>query len=562
MKKIILSALALILSLGVVTAQSLGSKNNTESSKRKQSYARALDLMGASLATLDRYFVDSIDIDKISRQGIESMLQSLDPYTEYYSKQDQDKLRLITTGEYGGIGAIISQRPDSTVIINDPMEGMPAAVAGLKAGDIILEIDGKSYRPSTSEKVSAALKGAPGSKISVLIERKGHPKPLRIEFVRRKIVVNPVSYAGIAPNGYGYIALSNFPNSAEREVRTALEGLLKQGIPGLILDLRGNGGGLLDEAIKIVNLFVPEGRVVVTTKARPELKQDVVYRTKVKPLAEQLPLVVLINSESASSAEIVAGALQDMDRAVVIGRKSFGKGLVQSTMQLPHEGILKLTTAKYYIPSGRCIQRIDYERSRRGGQAQATPDSLAKIFYTQAGRPVRDAGGIMPDLEVKADSLPTMLYYLNYNNDVYDWVTDYTLRHKRIASPTAFKLSEDEFASFARMLEIKKFDYDRQSAKALEHLKAIAEIEGYMGKAGGLIDSLTQVLKPDLKHDLEHLRPQIVDLLEGMIVHRYYYRRGAIERELLTDKVVAEAVRILSDRTRYTAMLASPNAKP
>lgn len=548
----------LALGLGITTLVTPTASAQRSKASNKQSFAKALDIMGASMAILERNFVDSVDMDRLSRHGIDAMLQSLDPYTEYYSKEDNDNLKLITTGEYAGIGALISQRPDSTVLISDPMEGMPAALAGLKAGDVILEIDGKDYRRSTSERVSAALKGAPNSKISVLVQRMGEKKPRRIEFVRRKIVINPVPYYGLTPGGYGYIALNSFPNTAAREVSKALKELTEHHqIKGLVLDLRDNGGGLLDEAVKIAALFVPEGSVVVSTKARPDLKQDAVYRTKSKPLYPDLPVVVLIDGGSASSAEIVAGALQDMDRAVVVGRKSFGKGLVQSTVQLPHDGILKLTTAKYYIPSGRCIQRIDYKESRQGRQAKALPDSLTKVFRTASGRAVRDAGGIEPDVEIKADSLPTMLYYLGYHPDTFDWITAYTLKHKHIASPRDFHISDADYTAFGQMLVDKKFDYDRQSAKQLERLKEIAQIEGYLGKVGHLVDSLRTALEPDLKHDLESLRPHIERFLNTSIIGRYYYRRGIIEREIRADKVVSEADQILTDDKRYRSILSS-----
>ncbi len=326
--------ITLLLCLGSI----LGAQAQNERANQR-AYAKALDVIGSSMSMLNHYFVDTINIDKMSRLGIDAMLQSLDPYTEYYSKEDNDKLKLLTTGEYAGIGAVITQRPDSTVIINEPMEGMPAALAGLKAGDRILEVNGKDYRKSTSDVVSAALKGAPGSAITILVQRLGEAKPRRISFVRKKIVVSPVPYYGLTPRGYGYISLTSFTNSAANEVRSAfLDMKSKHNIKGLILDLRGNGGGLLDEAVKIVSLFVPEGTVVVNTKGRPELKLNETFRTKLKPIDTTLPLVVLINGESASASEIVAGALQDMDRAVIVGRKSFGKGLVQSTLSLPHEG--------------------------------------------------------------------------------------------------------------------------------------------------------------------------------------------------------------------------------
>lgn len=549
-KKIIYSALL----AGSITLPVLAQKPSKEANYR--SYTKALDLLGASMGLLDRYFVDTVDMDLLSRHGIDAMLRSLDPYTEYYSKEDNDKLKLITTGEYGGIGSIISQRPDSVVVINDPMEGMPAAMAGLKPGDRILEVDGKDLRRATSEQVSNALKGKPDSKISVLVQRMGEKKPLRFDFKRRKIVVNPVVYSGFTQAGLGYIKLTNFPNSAAREVRSALEKLQSTGnLEGLVLDLRDNGGGLMDEAVKIVSLFVPEGTEVVRTKGRPGLRQEAIYRTRSKPIAPELPLVVLIDGESASAAEIVSGALQDMDRAVVLGSKSFGKGLVQTTMQLPHEGVLKLTTAKYYIPSGRCIQRINYHDSRNGRKDEATPDSLAKVFHTISGRPVRDAGGIVPDIEVKRDSLPTMLYYLTYNEHVFDWVTAYAQRHKSIAPAKTFELSDTDYDAFGAMLQEKKFDYDRQSGKQLENLVEIARLEGYLGRVQPLLDSLKTALEPNLEHDLESLKPQIKRLLSTHIVNRYYYQRGVLERELMYDPIVARANKLLTDPQTYRQIL-------
>lgn len=551
MKRYILS-LGLLLLTGV---NLFGQKNN------KAAYAKALDVMGTSMAMLDRYFVDTVDMERLSRFGIDAMLQSLDPYTEYFSKADNDKLKMLTTGEYAGIGSIISQRPDSTVLISNPMEGMPAAEAGLRAGDIILEVDGKDYRKSTSEAVSAALKGAPGSKITILVQRMGEAKPRRFNFTRRKIVMPPIPYYGLSPEGYGYIALNSFTNSAASEVRrTFMELREKHNIKGLILDLRGNGGGLIDEAVKIVSLFVPEGSPVVSTKGRADTKLNETYRTKTKPIDTQMPLVVLINGQSASASEIVSGALQDMDRAVIIGQKSFGKGLVQSTLQLPHDGTLKLTTAKYYIPSGRCIQKLDYHESRAGREAKETPDSLKALFHTSKGRPVRDAGGILPDVQVKSDSLPTMIYYLTYNKDVFDWITAYCQKHDKIASPKTFKINDADYADFGRMLQEKNFDYDRQSLKALEKLRDIAEFEGHLKRSEALIDSLKKALEPNLKKDLETLRPQIEDFLNTSIVERYYYQRGGLERNLMKDNYIAEADKYIKDEKLYKQVLQTPQS--
>ncbi len=545
-----------LIALGLVL---LGATGVNAQKNNKLAYAKALDVIGSSMAMLDHYFVDSVDIERMSRVGIDAMLQSLDPYTEYYSKEDNEKLKLMTTGEYAGIGAIITQRADSTVLINSPMEGMPAALAGLRAGDIILEIDGKDYRRSTSELVSAALKGAPGSKISILIQRLGEAKPRRINFVRKKIVVPPVSHYGVTPGGYGYIALSSFTNSAASEVRRTLEELRsKHQIKGLVFDLRGNGGGLLAEAVKIVSFFVPEGSLVVSTRGRADLKLNESFRTKTKPIAPDMPLVVLINGQSASASEIVAGALQDMDRAVVLGQKSFGKGLVQSTVEMPHSGTLKLTTAKYYIPSGRCIQRLDYHEARAGRGLKETPDSLKALFHTAGGRPVRDAGGILPDSTIKSDSLPTMIYYLSYSPEVFDWVTAYVQKHPSIAPAKDFRIADADYQDFGKMLKEKKFDYDRQSLKALEKLQEIAEFEGHLKSSSTLIDSLKKALEPNLHKDLDMLRPHIERFLETTIIERYYYQRGVAVRNLIDDKVVAEADKYLQDRARYNSVLA-PN---
>lgn len=553
--KLIRYTRALPLVLALLVASTLGAQDK----RNMRSYAKALETMGATMSLLDRYFVDSVDMERMSRFGIDAMLESLDPYTEYYSRADSEKLKLLTKGEYAGIGAIISQRPDSTVLIQEPMEGMPAALAGLKAGDIILEVDGKDYRKATSEQVSAALKGKQGSKISVLIQRMGERKPRRINFARKAIVMNPIPYAGLTDKGYAYVVLSAFTDATAKTLRKTLQELERQApLKGLILDLRGNGGGLLQEAVKIVSLFVPHGETVVSTKARPEIDKDETYKTQGKPLYPELPLVVLINGESASSAEIVAGALQDMDRALVLGRKSFGKGLVQTTMGLPDDGVLKLTTAKYYIPSGRSVQRIDYRERRLGKRQSVRPDSLSRTFYTKAGRPVLEAGGITPDIEVVGDSLPTLLYYLKYDPNVFDWVTAYVHKHKAIASPRAFELSDEDYKAFGEMLIEKKFDYDRQSSKELDKLREIARIEGYLERAGALLDSLKQALEPDLRHDLVSLRPQIERHLGALIVQRYYYNRGVIERGMPTDKTLLEAEALLAEPERMRALLSRP----
>ncbi len=545
----------LILIIGLsVNAEIFAQKPSPE--KNQKDFAKALDLMGASMSLLNRYFVDSINIKEVSEYGLNAMLQSLDPYTEFYSKEDNDQLKLMTTGEYGGIGAIIMQRPDSSVLISEPMEGMPAALAGVRAGDQILEVDGQDFRKSTSADVTKVLKGKPNSELKLLLKRTGHKKPIKIKFKRKKIHLNAVPYFGLTPRGFGYISLSSFTSSSAQEVKDALKTLMKKDqIKGLVLDLRNNGGGLLDQAVKIVNLFVPKGELIVSTKARPELKKNTAQRTKKEPFAPDLPLVVLINSSSASASEIVSGSLQDLDRAVVIGQKSFGKGLVQTTLRLPHEGVLKLTTAKYYIPSGRCIQKIDYRTRKNGRGEHVIPDSLAKTFYTKVGRPVKDNGGITPDIVIKRDSLPTMLYYLTFEPKVFDWVTKYYYEHPSVESPKAFKLSDDDYKKFGEMLKEKKFNYDRQSSKVLDNLKKVAKLEGYYDKKKSLFDSLEVALTPNLDHDLQSNKDEIKDLLESKILVRYYYKRGSIEKQILSDKFVKEADSLLADPLKMKSLL-------
>ncbi len=545
-----------IILVSLFSLQAYAQKPSPEQNQKE--FAKALDLIGSSMSMLNRYFVDSVDIKEMSEYGLQAMLQSLDPYTEFYPKDD-DRLKLLTTGEYGGVGAVIMQRSDSSVLISEPMEGMPADCAGLRAGDRILEVDGKDCRKSTSADVTKLLKGKPNSRLTVLIERMNSKKPLEISFDRKKIHLNAVPYYGITPEGFGYIGLSSFTSSATKELKFALEKLMtEQKIKGLVLDLRNNGGGLLDEAVKIVSLFVPKGSLVVSTKARPELKRNLTQKTEDKPIAPNLPLVVLVNGSSASASEIVSGALQDMDRAVILGQKSFGKGLVQTTLRLPHEAVLKLTTAKYYIPSGRCIQKIDYKSRRNGRGDHIIPDSLAKTFYTAHGRPVKESGGITPDVTIKSDSIPTILYYLDYEPKVFDWVTSYRYKHKTIALPKDFKLSEEDYRAFGQMLKESKFNYDRQSSKQLENLKKMAKLEGYLDKNKQLFDSLEVALTPNLDHDLHAFEKDIKDLLEHKIIKRYYYNKGSIERHLLTDKYVQEADKILASEEQMKELLSSP----
>lgn len=519
----------------------------TEEDRSRKEYIESMDILSNVIGNVRLYFVDTVSINQMTRRGIDAMLGGLDPYTEYIPYEEMDDLKLITTGEYAGIGAIIAQRPDSSVIIQRPIEGMPADETGLIAGDKILKIDGKDFRKTTTPKVSEALKGISGTTVKVTIMRYGEKKPRTFAVKRRKVIMNSVPYSGIVAPSIGYIRLNNFTDKSAEEVRLALLNLRdKQNAKSLILDLRGNGGGLMQAAIEIVNLFTPKDQEVVTTKGRsPESVS--VFRTLAEPLDTKIPLVVLIDGQSASSSEIVAGALQDMDRAVLMGQKSYGKGLVQTTRQMPYNGVIKLTTAKYYIPSGRCIQRLDYSQANKTGLVTAIPDSLHKVFHTAAGRPVEDAGGILPDIEIKQDTIATLLYYMAFNNDVFDFVTDYYLNHKTISEPESFSITEADYMAFCKKMEEKNFDYDRQSAKILNKLEEMAKIEGYLPDANAELKALREKLKPNLSRDLKRFKKEIIKYLNNEIVTRYYYERGSIRQSLPEDKVVNEAIKLLQD---------------
>ncbi len=521
-----------------------GSAESKEQNKYRQDYVNALDTYSAVIGNIQQYFVDTIDIKQMNKRGIDAMLRGLDPFTEFIPAENTDDLKLMTTGEYAGVGAIISQRADSAVIIRNPMRGLPADEAGLKAGDRILRIDGKDFRKSNSPDVSQALKGVSGTLVKVEVERYGENKPLVFDVKRRKVQMPSVPYSGLIGKGVGYIGLNSFTDKSAAEIKTALQALKKEGASSLILDLRGNGGGVMQAAIEIVNLFVPRGKLVLETKGRNK-ETSASYHTSAEPVDLTMPVLVLIDEQSASSSEIVAGALQDMDRAVVMGRKSYGKGLVQATRGLPNGGILKLTTAKYYIPSGRCIQRLDYSHSNETGRAESVADSLRKTFFTAGGRPVLDAGGILPDIELKADTTPTLLYYLVANDKVFDYVTQYYYKHKSIATPESFAIDDADYAEFSELLLKSDFDYDRQSGKVLDRLEELAKLEGYLPEAKKEIEALKEKLKPNLKRDLQRLQKEIRKFLSSEIVTRYYYDEGTIRYALKSDKDVAAALELL-----------------
>lgn len=551
MRKLLLLLLGMYSLSACTTAQ-----NSKQDEKSRKDFTQNIGIFASSLDLLNRYFVDTIDVKETSRVAIDAMLEHLDPYTEYFSKEDTEKLEILTSGEYAGIGAIIAQNKDSIVYVNEPMKGMPADRAGLKAGDQILKVDETDFSKASSADVTKKLKGESGTTVSVLVKRYGHKEPILVKIKREKIVISPVPYYTVLSNGIGYVALTSFTDSAYDELKSAVESLLEKKIKGLILDLRNNGGGLIGQAVDIAGLFVPKGSEIVSIKGRKDTGESISYKTKHRPIAEDLPLAILINNSSASASEIVSGALQDMDRAVVIGNKSFGKGLVQSTMRLPYGGTLKLTTSKYYIPSGRSIQKIDYKSKREGKGEGIKADSLTAIFYTKAGREVHDAGGIMPDIELSRDTVPTMILYLYGNKDVFDWVTKYASEHKTIADAKTFSISDADYQDFSKMAKEKNIDYDRISGKSLEQLIEIAKAEGYYDSAKDTFDKLKEQLKPSIDRDLVNLKSDIIRYLNEAIVVRYYYDYGRRERDIfLTDNVSKKASELLLDSKEYKKIL-------
>ena len=543
---------AVALSIGVLPLRAQQPKTESRFEVSKQ-----LEILNALVKEVEMFYVDSVETEKMVRRGIDAMLKGLDPYTEYYPEQESDNMKLLVTGEYGGVGAYIRAR-DGGVIITEPFEGMPAAKAGLKAGDRILMIDTVDVKKATTERVSELLKGTPNSKVMLKIERKGEKKPLKVEVTRKQVALKQVVHYDVYGDHTGYIYLDGFKERSADEVLAALEDLKKNHhITSLILDLRDNGGGLLSSAVQIVNLFVPKGREVLSTRGKMKL-WDRTYRTALDPIDSVIPLVVLINGNSASAAEIVSGALQDMDRAVLIGNRSFGKGLVQTPRELPYDGQIKITTSKYYIPSGRCIQQLDYSHRNADGTVSAVPDSLTSVFYTANGRPVRDGGGIRPDFEIEEKKAPTMLFYLLNGYVLFDYVTDWVRAHPTIAPAKDFVFPDADYEAFKKYVKDAGFTYDRQSEKAMKNLKEVAELEGYLTEDSAAFNALEARLKPDLDRDLDRYKEDIKKLIATEIVKRYYYQEGELIESLKDDKTLEKALEVLADRELYKKTLSRP----
>ena len=511
--------------------------------------AKNLDIFNAIVKELDMFYVDTIDPNKTIREGIDNMLYSLDPYTVYYPENDQDELEMMVKGSYGGIGSLIRYNPKlQYTVIAEPYEGMPAAESGLKAGDILLEIDGKDLKNNSD--VSTLLRGQVGTSFKLKVQRPGVKEPLEFTIVRRSIQMPTIPYYGIMEGQVGYINLSSFSGTPSKDFKNAFLDLKKQGATSLVIDLRNNGGGLLE----IVNFFVPRGKTIVTTKGKIKQASNT-YKTLREPLDTDIPIAVLVNSGTASSSEILSGSLQDLDRAVIVGNRTYGKGLVQVPRSLPYGGNLKITTSKYYIPSGRCVQAIDYAHRNEDGSVARIPDSLTTVFHTAAGREVRDGGGVSPDVEVKQERLPNILYYLVRDNLIFDYATDFCLKHPVIASAEKFELTDADYTDFKNKVKGADFKYDQQSEKILKTLKEAAEFEGYMKEASAEFKALENKLTHNLDRDLDYFSKDIKEMIAEEIIKRYYYQRGAIIQQLKGDNELDEAVKILTNPERYQQIL-------
>lgn len=514
--------------------------------------SKHLDIFHAVFRELDLMYVDTFDVAEVINGGIHAMLSKLDPYTVYYPEEEDEDLQMMMTGKYAGVGAIIRyhKRHDRVVIV-EPYEGMPALNAGLRAGDVLLSIDGDDLKGLPVDKVSEKLRGESGTTLMVKALREGVADSiLELKLTRANIALPAVPYYTLLSDKTGYIILDSFTENCARDVRLALIDLKNQGAERLVLDLRGNGGGSLAEAVDIVGLFVPKGTMVVYTKGKIAQSSQS-FKTRREPLDLTLPLVVLVDGQSASASEIVAGAIQDLDRGVIMGQRTFGKGLVQSVRELPYNSSLKLTTSKYYTPSGRCVQKIDYF----GGKSSDTTATAKKVFYTRIGRKVEEAGGIAPDVAIEPEKLPNLLYYLANSDVLFDFATEYQRQHPTLVPVEEFVVSDSLYAAFKAAVEGSDFTYDRGSEKALKALEEMAEFEGYKENASAEFAALRKKLSHDIDHDFTYFDHQIRELLADELVVRYYYQKGSIVQAIKSDSVLIRANRLLADKEGYEAIL-------
>ena len=536
--------LGLLLSVSTFTLKSQNT-NYFETSKN-------IEIFTDLYKELDMFYVDEVNSGDLIKTAIDEMLNSLDPYTTYIPESDIEDYRFMTTGQYGGIGAMITKRGDY-VLISEPYEGFPAQKAGLMAGDKILEVNGKSAKGKTTEELSSILKGQPNTEVTILIERDG--ETFAKKFNREKVTVKSVPYYGFLEDGIAYIKLRSFTRNCANDIKSALSDLKsEQELKGIILDLRSNPGGLLNESIDIVNLFVDKGEEIVTTKGKIK-DWDKTYVAKYNPVDEKTPLIVLINSNSASASEIVSGSVQDLDRGLIIGRRSFGKGLVQQTRKLPYNSQLKVTVAKYYIPSGRCIQALDYSNRNEDGSVGKVPDSLISTFYTRNGREVKDGGGVTPDIKTENEEVSDISISLMNKRLVFDFATQFRYKNEKIESIEIFEITDEIFNNFVEFLSDKEYQYTTATEDALDIFKEITDEEGTSDLILEEFNLLTEKIKSNKENDLENNKEEIKEFISNEIVSRYYYQEGRIIDRLKHDKDIDEALRLFKNMDEYHSLL-------
>jgi len=558
MKRRLLYLIIMLVAVSPISAQDAKSHNFD--------VTKNLDVFNYIYKNLDLMYVDTLNPKEVIGTAIKAMLEGLDPYTVYYPENDVKELKMMITGKYAGVGSLIRYHKKlHRVVIDEPYEGMPAAEAGLKKGDIIISIDDTLMTNKNTSEVSDRLRGDAGTSFILKVKRPSTGKVMSFKITRRTIKMPAVPYYGMQKDSIGYINLSSFTEDCSKDVRRAFIDLKTKGARGIVLDLRNNGGGSLSEAVDIVNMFVPKGLNIVSTKGKLK-RANSDYTTRLEPIDTVIPVAVLVNDETASASEITSGSLQDLDRAIIIGSRTYGKGLVQMPMDVPYNGNLKLTTGKYYIPSGRCIQAINYKHNANGGYTEHIPDSLTHIFYTSKGREVRDGGGIKPDVEMKADTMSNLVFGLTLSPKdttevLLDYETEYCAQHPTVAAPSVFDISNSDYEKFKQRVLKSGFTYDLQSESYLKKLIEIAKFEGYYDDAKGEFKALEAKLSHNLSKDLDLYKEQVKQVMVNDILSNYYYQSGSMEAGLRYDKVMKEASRLLKSPKEYHEILSSPQVK-
>jgi len=515
--------------------------------------SKNLNIYHTLFRELNMFYVDEIDSGDLIKKSMDAMLSSLDPYTTFIPESEMEDFKLMTTGEYAGIGSLISKHGDD-VIVAEPYRGLPADKAGLRAGDVFVEINGIKVDKKDTEDVSNLLKGQANVPITIKVRRPGVDKLVEKEVIRAEIQLKSVPYHGLLSDSIGYINLNQFTNKAAGEVKSALRELKEQHAKSIILDLRGNPGGLLDQAVDIVNLFVEKGENIVSTKGKVS-QWDKTYSAEHEPMDTEIPIAVLVSRGSASASEIVSGAIQDLDRGIVVGQRTFGKGLVQTTRNLSYNSKLKVTTAKYYIPSGRCIQALDYSHRNEDGSVGKVPDTLISEFKTKNGRKVFDGGGILPDVKVKLDLFSSLSVGLIRDFKIFDFATLYANTHKHISDANTFEFSDADYEEFKQFLKAEKFEYESESTEILEALKKAAKEEKYYEIAETEFDNIAAKLAPNIDRDLKLFKKEISTLLAHEIVKRYHYQTGGIQYALRDDETLSKAIELIKDQDKYRGIL-------